>query len=123
MKSGGVYAGTQHEVKTPGPDAHAVPEDKAVSNAQSDVDFSFGRWKVHSRRLRVRLRGSTVWEEFDGTAFVRPILGGKGNVNEYEAQGPSDRILGFADARPAHRDRSDRRTGDTRTRIQRARSS
>ena len=74
----------------------AVPEDKPVANPQSDFDFLLGRWKVHNRRLKERLKGSTVWDEFDGTAVVRPILGGKGNVNEYEARGPSGLIQGFA---------------------------
>ena len=74
----------------------AVSEDKTVSNAQSDFDFFIGQWKVHNRRLRERLRGSTVWDEFDGTVVARPIWGGKGNVNEYEAEGPSGPIQGFA---------------------------
>ena len=73
-----------------------VSEDKTVSNAQSDFDFFIGRWKVHNRRLTERLRGSTLWDEFEGTVVVRPILRGKGNVNEYEAEGPSGPIQGFA---------------------------
>ncbi len=73
-----------------------LQEDKTVRSTQSDFDFFFGRWKVRNRRLRERLKGSTVWDEFDGTAVVRPILGGKGNVNDYEAQGPSGPIQGFA---------------------------
>jgi len=73
-----------------------MPEDETMSNAQSDFDFFLGRWKVHNRRLRERLKGSTVWDEFDGTAVVRPILGGKGNVNDYEAEGSSGPLQGFA---------------------------
>ena len=75
-----------------------VPEEKekTVSNAQSDFDFFFGRWKVHNRSLRERLKGSTVWDEFDGTAVVRPILEGHANVNDYEAEAPSGTIHGFA---------------------------
>ncbi len=72
-----------------------VPEDKTVSKAQSDFDFFIGRWKVHNRRLRERLRGSTIWDEFDGTVVVRPVWGGKGNVDEYEAEGPSGPIQGL----------------------------
>jgi len=66
-----------------------------VSNAQSDFDFFMGRWKMHNRRLRERLKGSTVWDEFDGTVVARPIWGGKANVDEYEAVGPSGRIQGM----------------------------
>src|SRR5712691_4175173 len=72
-----------------------VPEDKTVSNSQSDFDFFIGRWKMHNRRLRERLKGSTIWDEFDGTVVVRPVWGGKGNVDEYEAEGPSGRIQGL----------------------------
>lgn len=71
-------------------------EDHTVPNAQSDFDFLRGRWRVRNRRLRERLKGSTVWDEFDGTAVVRPILGGKGNVNDYEAAAPSGPIQGLA---------------------------
>lgn len=67
-----------------------------MSTAQGDFDFLFGRWNVHNRRLRERLKGSTHWDEFDGTAVARPILGGMGNVNDYEAAGPSGPILGLA---------------------------
>ncbi len=45
-----------------------------MSNGQSDFDFLFGPWKVKNRRLRERLKGSSVWDEFDGSAVVRPIL-------------------------------------------------
>jgi hypothetical protein len=73
-----------------------VQEDETVRNAQSDFDFFFGRWKVRNRRLREPLQGSNLWDEFEGIAVVQPILGGKGNVNDFEAQGPSGLIQGFA---------------------------
>jgi hypothetical protein len=47
-----------------------------------DFDFFFGRWKVHNRRLKQRLAGSTEWEEFDALQECRPILGGMGNQDE-----------------------------------------
>ena len=47
-----------------------------------DFDFFMGDWKLHSRRLRARLKGSTDWDEFDGQATARPILGGLGNIDE-----------------------------------------
>ncbi len=61
-----------------------------------DFDFWMGSWRVRNRRLRERLKGATAWDEFEGTAVARPILGGKGNVNEYEAQAPAGPIQGFA---------------------------
>jgi hypothetical protein len=68
------------------------PEVPTVSNPQSDFDFLFGRWNVHNRRLRERLKGSTTWDEFEGTVVVRPVWGGKANLDEYEAEGPAGHI-------------------------------
>lgn len=56
-----------------------------------DFDFLFGRWIVHNRRLRERLEGCTVWDEYEGTLVARPIWGGKANLDEYEAEGPAGR--------------------------------
>ncbi len=48
----------------------------------NDFDFEFGEWQVNHRRLRERLVGCTDWESFTGTADVRPILGGNGNIED-----------------------------------------
>ncbi len=50
-----------------------------------DFDFLFGRWKVRNRRLRERLAACDEWVEFDSTLEVRPVWGGFGNFDEYEA--------------------------------------
>jgi hypothetical protein len=42
-----------------------------------------GRWRIHNRRLRERLKGSTTWDEFEATSFARPILGGAGNEDDF----------------------------------------
>lgn len=47
-----------------------------------DFDFEFGRWSVTHRRLKQRLCGCQDWDNFSGTADVRPILGGFGNVED-----------------------------------------
>ena len=65
-------------------------------DGQRDFDFWFGSWKIHNRRLRERLKGSTAWDEFEGTVTVRPVWGGKANVDEYIANGPSGRIEGMS---------------------------
>jgi hypothetical protein len=72
--------------------APSRPEVQTVSSPQSDFDFLFGRWNVHNRRLRERLKGSTTWDEFEGTAVVRPVWDGKANLDEYEADGPAGHI-------------------------------
>ena len=45
-------------------------------------DLRVGTWKVHHRRLRERLAGSTQWVEFDGVQTWWPVLDGQGNVDD-----------------------------------------
>ena len=52
------------------------------NHGRNDFDFLIGTWKVHHRRLRERLKGSTEWEEFDGETADRKILNGLGNMDE-----------------------------------------
>jgi len=54
-----------------------------VQDGRADFDFLIGRWHDHHRRLRERLKGSTSWEEFEGTTVHRNILGGLGNISEH----------------------------------------
>src|SRR5258705_13691453 len=53
-----------------------------ATDGARDFDFLTGRWKVHNRRLRERLKGSTQWDEFEASCVARPILGGAGNEDE-----------------------------------------
>lgn len=48
-----------------------------------DFDFWMGPWRVHNRRLRERLKGSSTWDEFDANVIARPLLGGAGNEDVY----------------------------------------
>jgi hypothetical protein len=52
------------------------------NDGRNDFDFLIGTWKVHHRRLKERLKGSTEWEEFDGETVDRKILNGLGNLDE-----------------------------------------
>lgn len=62
----------------------------------SDFDFLIGSWRVRHRRLERRLSGCTDWVEFSGSAVERPILGGRGNVEENEIDLPGDPYTGVA---------------------------
>src|SRR5262245_50684317 len=62
---------------------------------QKDFDFLIGKWKVHNRRLKERLKGSDIWFEFDGTVVARHIWGGRANTDEYEADSPIGHIQGM----------------------------
>lgn len=64
-------------------------------DGRAGFDFIIGRWNVHHLRLREWLKGSTSWEEFDGTTVDRGILGGMGNIGEAKVNresGPQDFI-------------------------------
>jgi len=50
---------------------------------EHDFDFLTGDWRIHNRRLRERLRGSTEWESFEATGHTRPLAGGIGNLDEF----------------------------------------
>jgi hypothetical protein len=64
-------------------------------DGQKDFDFLIGTWKVHNRRLRERLKGSTTWDEFEATVVARHLWGGLANVDEYDGAGPAGRIQGM----------------------------
>jgi hypothetical protein len=57
-----------------------------------DFDFLHGRWRVHNRRLVHPLSDSSEWVEFEGTSVARPLLGGAGCLEEWEAEAPSGRL-------------------------------
>ncbi len=60
-----------------------------ISAGENDFDFFTGQWQVSHRRLKERLVGCNVWEEFSGACVVQKILGGFGNVDDNEVNLPS----------------------------------
>lgn len=68
----------------------------APRDGRDDFDFLAGRWSVAHRRLRRRLVGDTVWEEFGGECESRPIIGGLGNVDDYVIDLPAGRYRAAA---------------------------
>lgn len=57
----------------------------SASSSEKDFDFLPGKWKVHNRKLKTRLAGSTVWEEFESELHMHKTLNGMGNVENYYA--------------------------------------
>src|SRR5262245_39698665 len=47
-----------------------------------DFDFLVGEWRIHHRRLKERLAGSTEWIEFEGHQKAQLLMGGAGNVDD-----------------------------------------
>ena len=66
-----------------------------LQDGRADFDFIIGRWNIHHRRLREWLKGSTSWEEFEGTAVDRKILGGLGSISEVTLQRASGPLEGM----------------------------
>lgn len=58
------------------------------SDGRHDFDFLHGTWRIHNARLRHRLAGAAEWDTFEGRSVERPLLGGQGNLEEYEATLP-----------------------------------
>jgi hypothetical protein len=59
--------------------AAAEPRDGA-----HDFDFEHGKWKIKLKKLDHPLKGSHTWLEFAGTSVTRPVMNGKGNVEEFD---------------------------------------
>lgn len=64
-------------------------------DGQRDFDFYYGTWRVQHRRLRERLTGSNAWDAFETSVVVRPIFGGKGNIDEFSGEGPTGAFEGM----------------------------
>lgn len=60
-----------------------APTFERLPHASTDFDFFFGPWQVRNRR-----RTPAGWEEFSGTQWCAPLLGGLANYDELrDAQG------------------------------------
>jgi hypothetical protein len=58
-------------------------------DGQHDFDFHFGNWKTHISRLDHPLTGSTTWLKYEGTLVARKVWGGRAQLEELEADGPT----------------------------------
>ena len=76
-----------------------------ATDISTDFDFEIGSWRVKHRRLKQRLSHCDAWEEFGGTAHVRAVLGGGGNVedNVLELPGGPYRAIALRSFDPASR--------------------
>jgi hypothetical protein len=54
-----------------------------------DFDFALGTFHTHIRRLASPLTGSSTWTVYEGTKTTTPLLGGAGNLEQIEADGPN----------------------------------
>jgi hypothetical protein len=82
-----VVAQSPPEAVRPGAAPTVEPRD-----GQHDFDFEIGTWKTRLSLLLQPLTGSTKWVEYQGTSVVRKIWGGRANLVELDATGPTGRI-------------------------------
>ncbi|QBD81120.1 DUF1579 domain-containing protein [Ktedonosporobacter rubrisoli] len=63
-----------------------MSEIEKQQDGRADFDFLLGRWRVHHRILRLRLQGSTDWQECEGTVLNYQVMGGLANVEEHKIE-------------------------------------
>ena len=73
----------------------AIHPSPTLRDGQHDFDFNIGTWNTHIKRLTHPLSGSAEWMEMNGTVTVRPIWGGRGQIEEIDAKGPLGRLDGM----------------------------
>lgn len=66
-----------------------------LRDGSHDFDFNLGGWKTHIRRLVHPLSGSNEWTTADGTVVVKPIWGGKAQIEEIQGDGPRGHFEGL----------------------------
>jgi hypothetical protein len=101
MVRGGRLAAATNAAAAPG--GKRVSESDVTQRGQheeqdgrADFDFFIGSWKVQSRVLREWLKGSTIWEAFEGRSVARKLLGGLGHIEEVtleRASGVAEEIV------------------------------
>src|SRR4051812_31786700 len=72
-----------------------VIEVETEPDGRADFDFLMGRWRLHNRRLKERLKGSDSWEEFEGESYARKTLNGLGNIDEVTNERASSTFQGL----------------------------
>lgn len=75
-------------ISMPAAAPESAPESEQLQrrDGAADFDFLLGNWRIHNRRLRERLVGSTDWLEFPARSSERRILGGLGVEEEYRSE-------------------------------------
>jgi hypothetical protein len=65
----------------------------ANDDGQHDFDWELGKWRSDVRVLADPLSGSAdEWLRFEGTTVVRPLMGRRANVVEFDVTGTAGRI-------------------------------
>ena len=60
---------------------HIIP---SSTSSHNDFDFYLGKWNIHNRKLKSRLKRCTEWIEFEATDEDINALRGLANLNFYK---------------------------------------
>jgi hypothetical protein len=66
--------------------AAAAGQPAAVRDGQHDFDWEIGTWDTRLKRLREPLSGKTDWVEYAGTSVVKPVMGKRANLVEFDVR-------------------------------------
>jgi hypothetical protein len=78
------------------PAAAAAGQPAAVRDGQHDFDWEIGAWDTRLKRLREPLSGKTDWVEYAGTSVVKPVMGKRANLVEFDVRGAAGAIAGVS---------------------------
>jgi hypothetical protein len=79
----------------PAPEADEAPQWTATDGPQDQshaFDWDLGTWQIHMSRLSHPLTGSTTWTQMDGITINSKVWGGRSNLAEVEADGPTGHL-------------------------------
>jgi len=77
---------------SPNSQASANGSTATQRDGSRDFDFLIGDWKAHVRRLPERLKGSTVWVEYDGISNHKKLLDSNANFEEFDVSSPDKKL-------------------------------
>ena len=72
------------------------PQANALRDGAHDFDFNLGVWHTHIRRMLDPFASQTNFIELDGTVTIRKVWGGRGLLEEIEADGPKGHWEGLS---------------------------
>ncbi len=65
-------------------------------DGKQDFDWEIGTWDTKLQRLSEPLSGKLKWLEYEGTTVVKPLMGKRSNVVEFDVRGAAGQITGVS---------------------------
>jgi hypothetical protein len=55
----------------------------SATSSANDFNFYVGKWNIHNKKLKERLKNSSEWITFEAIGEMHTILNGAGNIDTY----------------------------------------